>query len=62
MLCRLLPDNNIGCVVSVFSRLGAGIFKNLATIQQLFGQRPALNSGKYLEAEKQYQVWDYLVD
>ncbi|MES2573331.1 MAG: glycerol kinase GlpK [Bacteroidota bacterium] len=43
------------------SALGAGIFRNLAEIQQLFGQRPALHSGKYLEVGKDYQVWNELV-
>ncbi len=42
--------------------LGSGIFKNLSAVQQLFGQRPALNSEKYLEALNQYQVWNKLVN
>ena len=43
------------------SALGAGIFKNLEEVQQLFGERPALHSGKYLEARKYCQVWNKLV-
>jgi glycerol kinase len=42
--------------------LGAGVFKNLEEVQQLFGQRPALSSGKYSEAGKQYAVWNRLID
>ena len=42
--------------------LGAGIFKNLEEVQQLFGERPALSSGKYSESGKQYAVWNRLMD
>lgn len=44
------------------SALGAGIFKNLEEVQQLFGKRPALNSAKYPEASNYYEAWNKLIN
>jgi glycerol kinase len=41
--------------------LGAGIFKNLEEVQQLFGQKSALTSGKYSQAEQYYAAWKNLI-
>jgi glycerol kinase len=61
-LTDLLDSKVIKSTMPNVSALGAGIFKNLEEVQQLFGERPALNSGKYLEAEKQYAVWNKLIN
>ncbi len=44
------------------SGLGAGIFKNLEEIQELFGNRPTLVSEKYLDTDKYYQSWKNIID
>lgn len=42
--------------------LGAGIFKNLEEVQQLFGQRSSLVSGKYPDVEQYYSAWNNLLN
>lgn len=42
--------------------LGAGIFKNLEEVQQSFGQRSPLASGKYPDVEQYYSAWNNLLN
>lgn len=41
--------------------IGSGTIKNLEEAQQLFGQRPSLATGNYLDADNYYQTWNKLV-
>lgn len=44
------------------SGLGAGIFKDVATIGKLFGNRKVVNSGKFKETEKYFQTWKKVIN
>ena len=41
--------------------LGKGIFKNLEEVQQLFGNKEPLHSGKYPEAAQYFATWNQLI-
>lgn len=68
-LTDLLQSNVIKSTMPDVSALGAaylaalgkGIFKDLNEVQQLFGNKEPLHSGKYPEAEQYFSTWNQLI-
>lgn len=68
-LSDLLDNNVIKSTMPDISALGAaylaalgkGIFNNLLEVQQLFGNKKVINSGKYLKSVEYYSTWNQIV-
>ena len=68
-LSDLLDNNVIKSTMPDISALGAaylaalgkGLFNNLLEVQQLFGNKKVINSGKYLKSGEYYSTWNQIV-